>query len=149
MLNISIGEHQISQPGISGLTLTVISFLLFLAGLMFSIRFAKTKEEAGLKKQYDIANQEGKKASKQIQKNLKTIDQIQSDCNIKTEEALRRYEYAVATEQKLMSIGKKAVGLFITTNLRYRTDHITPEFFANQPKLEYTTFFDNLKKNEQ
>jgi hypothetical protein len=148
-MSLAVGEQAIPHAGISGLTLAIISFLLFLVGLLFSVRFAKSKEEENVDTVYDTACQQENECDKKMAKNKQAIQQIQDDANKKSEEALMRYEYVTANENKLKSCGTKAVNEFITTCLRYKTDSITPEFFANPPQLQYKTFFDTLKKDTQ
>ncbi len=148
-MNLTVGEQPITHSGISGLTLATISFILFLVGLLFSVRFAKTKEEETIDRAFDTACHQEKDCETKINKAKKVINHIQDDANTKTEEALRRFEYAKANENKLKCLGEKAIHEFATTNLRYRTDNVTPEFFANPPHLAYKTFFDTLTNNAQ
>jgi hypothetical protein len=147
-MSLTVGEQALPHTGISGLTLAIISFLLFLVGLLFSVRFAKSKEEENVDTIYDTACQQEKEYEKKITKNKQAIEQIQNEANKKSEEALMRYEYAKANENKLKSCGTKAINEFITTCLRYKTDSITPEFFANPPQIQFTSFFDNLNNNQ-
>jgi hypothetical protein len=148
-MNLSLSHQGILQTAISGFTLSIFSFLLFLVGLVFSFFQARTKEEEGTDAQYDTACIQEKECQQKISTQQKIIDHIQNDANCKSTEALQNYEYALATESKLICLGKKAVEEFVTTNLRYRTDNQTPDFFANPPQLQYKTFFDHLKNDAQ
>lgn len=145
-MDVSIEQNHLQHTTISGLTLAIISFLLFLVGLLFSVRFAKTKQEEQKDEEYQNVLNEEKEIEKKIQECTQQIDTIQSEYTAKCKESYDNFEYAYCTEQKLQSLSDKLIAEFITTNIRHRTDGI-PNFFANAPKLQYKTFFDNLKNS--
>ncbi|MBY0481743.1 MAG: hypothetical protein K2Q21_10330 [Chitinophagaceae bacterium] len=132
-----------SQP----LVICIISFIIFLTGLVLAVKFYKTYEQRKQEQAYDQACSERDEIQQRIAANKQQIEMIEKETNIKVEEALARYELAVATENRLQVIGRQAVEVYISHNLRHRTDQQYPAFFANLPTLKYKLFFDNLKKN--
>lgn len=134
-----------STSGVSGMSLTIISFLLFLIALLFSIRFYKTKEERMRDQEYDQVCGEIKRLSAAMQAIRDKIETIQKDASEKTAEALGRFEYALATEKRLKAIARRAVDAYIDANLRHRSDKSCPEFFSRPPAFNFKLFFDNMK----
>lgn len=146
-MDVNVEQNHLQHTTISGLILAIISFFLFLVGLLFSVRFAKTKQEEEKDGEYQTVLKEEKGIEKKIQVCTQQIDTIQSECTAKCKENYDNFEYAYCTEQKLQSLSDKLIVEFITTNIRHRTDGI-PIFYANPPKLPYKTFFDNLNNNQ-
>jgi hypothetical protein len=145
-MDIGVEQNAMQHTSISGLTLAIISFLLFLVGLLFAVLFAKSKEEEQKDEVYQNALQEDKEVEKKIRECTQQIHETQTACTAKCKESYDNFEYAYSTEQKLQSLSDKLIAEFITINIRHRTDCI-PSFFTNPPKVQYKTFFDSLKNN--
>jgi hypothetical protein len=146
-MDISTTGEQVKNSNISGLALGLISFLIFTATLFFSVRFARTKQEEEEDKSYQKIQEEEKEIAKKMNANEAKANAIQKDCDEACHEAYTNFEMAYAAEQRLKSLSNKLITDYITTNIRYRTNAI-PEFFANPPKPNYITLFDNLKKEQ-
>lgn len=141
---IAGGSEQVITP-VSGLDITIISFLLFLAALLFSMRYYKSKEERLQEQEYDRVCREIEELKSKMESTRKKIEEIKEEANLKSAEALARYEYALATERRLISLARQAMEVYKDSNLRYRTDGICPVFFSNPPTFNFQTFFDNNK----
>jgi len=147
-VNLTSRVKGISLPtagNVSAWSITIISFLLFLTALLFSIRVYKTEEERQKDQVYDRVSKEIKSILSKSKIAQNTIDEIQKEANEKVEEALARYEYALAIENRLQAIARHGIEAFKSANLRYRTDGIVPEFFSYPPPFRFKLFFDNLK----
>ena len=141
---IAGGSEQITTS-VSGLDITIISFLLFLAALLFSMRYYKSKEERLQEQEYDRICREIKDLKDKMEATRRKIKDIREEANQKSAEALARYEYALATERCLISLARKAMEVYKDSNLRYRTDGICPVFFSHPPPFNFQTFFNNNK----
>lgn len=135
------------MENISAWSITIISFLLFVVSLLFSIKFYKTNEEQRQEQEYCNTCKECKEIKKRINAKHKAIKEINSEAKQKSDVALARYEAALATENRLQAIAKQTLHAYINQNMRYRTDKQCPEFFSMLPSFNFKLFFDNLKKN--
>ena len=147
-MNLNVHQSTITQPGVSGIGITILSFLLFLAALIFSIRYHKTEQEEAQEAQYDKACRELSQCENKMMEIRTAIEKTKGTASIQSAEALRRYEYALAIENRLKALGKQVVQEYILKNLCYRTDGLTPAFFSDPPALHFQLFFDNLKKDK-
>jgi hypothetical protein len=144
-MNLDVHQQVTIQTGVSAIGITILSFLLFLAGLIFSIWFCKTEQEKEHEFEYDKACDELKKCRKEMQEMRSAIEKTKGVAQEQSAGALNRYEYALAIENRLKSLAKQVTQEYILKNLNYRTDGIMPAFFANPPAYQFTTFFDNVK----
>ena len=146
-MNLDMHHEAAAQPGVSGIGITILSFLLFLAALIFSIRYHKTEEEEELEKQYDKACRELIHCEKKMMEIKTAIEKTKGNANSQSAEALKRYEYALSMENRLKALGKQVVEEYILKNLCYRSDGLIPLFFSEPPTFHFQLFFDNLKKD--
>lgn len=133
--------------GVSGASLTILSFLLYLVALLFAVRFHKTDEESKQDQEYDRLCKEIDKLKIKMRSTKNEIDIIQKEANDKANEALARYEYALAIEKRLVSIARHSMEVYKASNLRHRTDGLCPEFFSYPPAFNFKLFFDNGKND--
>lgn len=133
------------QYTVSGWGITIISFLMFFAALIISVRFHKTKEESLRDEEYKRTCREIKQLKREMSEKEQFVSATQTEANKKSAEALVRYEYAIAVEKRILGIAKKALTVFVDTNLKYRPDGRVPEFFSTLPELHVLLFFDNVK----
>ncbi len=148
-LNSQINEFSIPLSGdVSGWSITIISFLLFVTALLFSIHVCKTEEERNSDQAYDRACKEIKELLSKNTSTCNTIDAIQKQATEKAGEALARFEFAMAIENRLQAIAKNGLEAFKSANLRYRTDGLCPAFFSYPPIFKFRLFFDNLKRTQ-
>jgi hypothetical protein len=148
-LQNQINQSSISLTGsVSPFSITILSFLLFLTALLFSIHVCKTEEEREQDKRYDKACREIKEIENKTKLAEQKIDAIQKDAIEKSQEALARFEFATATENRLQAIAKHAIEEFKTANLRYRTDGLCPTFFTYPPAFNFRLFFNNVKTSQ-
>jgi hypothetical protein len=148
--NLNLDPHQtpISDPGMSGLGIACISFLLFLSALLFSIKYYRSREEKEKEKVYDKACRELKEHQDKMNGIQENINAIKQNARVESAQALARYEFAITIENRLKNLAKQVINEYIIKNLRFRKDSTTPEFFSNPPELTFRTFFDNVKTNQ-
>lgn len=137
-------QEQWINP-VSGLDITILSFLLFLAALLFSIRYYKSKEERMLEQEYNRVCLEIEELKNKMKAIQRKIEEIKEEAAKKSAEALARYEYALSTENRIISLARHAMEVYKESNLRYRTDGICPIFFSQPPSFNFQTFFNNAK----
>lgn len=145
-LNPHLNGAFVPQSGaIEGWKITIISFLLFVAALIFSIKYYKTEEEYNQDLAYDNVCAEIKKLIATIKGKHDEIEAIQKEADIRSADALIRYEYAIACENSLQAIARKSLEKYSQSNLRHRTDGSCPNFFSYPPVFNFSLFFDKLK----
>lgn len=147
-LNSQINEISVPTGSVSGWSITIISFLLFVIALLFSIHVCKTEEECNKDREYDKICGGIKELLYKTRATNNTIDTIQKQAIEKAGEALARFEFAMAIENRLQGIAKNAMEAFKNANLRYRTDGLCPAFFSYPPTFNFRLFFDNLKTKQ-
>lgn len=147
-MNLSVEQNTIPQAEVSGLAITTLSFLLFLAALLFSIKFYKSKSEAEFEAAYDKACKELKEHQDKMNGIQQSIDTIKQNARAESAQALAKYEFSITIENRLKNLAKQLINDYIIKNLRFRKDGTTPEFFSNPPELTFRTFFDNVKTNQ-
>jgi len=147
-MDLNVHVITINRPGVSALAITILSFLLFLAALIVAIKYHKTEEEAKEDKEYDKACKELEIYQNQMEEIRIAIEKTRKEASEQSAQALERYEYSLAVENQLKSLGKQVVQEYIIKNLCYRTDNITPVFFSEPPAMNFRLFFDNLKKDK-
>lgn len=138
----------LSSPNVSEISITIISFLLFLITLVFSIRFHKTDAESLQDQEYDRVCIEIRKLNREMNDIKLSILKIQSETSQEVATALNVFEYALSAEKRLQSIANHALELYKESNLRHRTDGLCPVFFSYSPKFSFTLFFDNIKSTK-
>jgi hypothetical protein len=151
IINLSLSPNDIVLPpsgGISAWNITLFSYIIFILSLFFSIWVYKSKEERDKEKQYEAVCDEIIKCEKSMQSIEVEINRSTKEAQQKGDEALERYEYAVATEKRLQAIAKQALYAFIEKNMRYRTDGRCPDCFSNPPAFQFTPFFNHIKNEE-
>lgn len=141
------GTSLQSLSSISGWNITILSFLLFVVALLFSIKFYKPKEEQKKDQEYDLTRKEINELKNKMQDTQNKIEGIQKETIEKSAEALARYEYAIATENRLKSIARHSMEVYKEMNLRHRKDGLCPIFFSHPSAFNFQTFFDNTKTN--
>ncbi|MBP6024909.1 hypothetical protein [Ferruginibacter sp.] len=146
-MNLNVHQSTVVDSGVSAIAITILSFLLFLAALIVVIKYHKTEEEIKEEKEFDKACRQLNECEKQMQEIKTAIERTKGEASIQSANALCRYEYALAVENRLKALGKQVVQEYIIKNLCYRTDTITPVFFSEPPALNLRLFFDNLKKD--
>lgn len=147
-MSLSVHHNAIVDSGASPIAITTLSFLLFLAALIVANRYDKTEEQKAEDKNYDKACRELKECEKKMSEIRIAIDRTKKEASIQSADALGRYEHALSIENRLKALGKQVVQEYIIKNLCYRTDNITPAFFAEPPAFNFRLFFDNLKKDK-
>jgi hypothetical protein len=147
-INHSLNGEILSPSGeVSGWSITIISFLLFLVALLLSVRFHKSEEETERDQEYDKICKEIEEVKNSIEAKRNEIELTNRDANTRVVEALRRYEYALAVESRLLSIAKHSMEVYKENNLRHRTDGLCPVFFSYPPPFRFKLFFDKVKSD--
>lgn len=134
---------------ISGLALTVTSFVLFLVALVIDVQFHETETERQHKlKRKEIESRLNDLRCQEdgIQSKIKTIENESIEV---MREARNRFEQALYTEGRLKSIAECGLAIFISTNLRFRNDGVCPSVFNDPPSIEFKSFTENLKPPNQ
>lgn len=147
--SLSLDPYQriIPESTVSAIGITTLSFLLFAAALLFSYRFYKTSQEEQADAEYDRCCEALRQCEGEQDAIREKITAIRDNARQQSALALARYEYAVAMEQRLISLGKRVVQEYIQKNIRYRSDTTIPSFFSNPPQMRFRLFFDNVKKH--
>jgi hypothetical protein len=133
------------SAGVSGMGLTIVSFILFWIALSFSVRFYKQREERHRDQEYDRICKEIKMRSGKMEAAKRKIETIQVEANRKATDALGRFEYAHSVEKRLIAIARQSLQTYIDANLRHRQDKCCPTFFSTPPSFNFKLFFDNAK----
>jgi hypothetical protein len=141
-------EVPLSPAEVSGMSITIISYLLFSIALLFSIRFYKTDDECFQDQEYDRLCGEIDKLKSQMRNKRMLIQNIQIETNEKVANAFKHFEYAIAAEKRLQSLAKHSLEVYKEANLRHRTDGLCPAFFSYPPSFNFRLFFDNLKSQK-
>lgn len=147
-MDLNVHQSTATGSGVSAIAITTLSFLLFLAALIVAIKYHKTEEEMMQDAAYDKVCRELGQCQTKMEEIKTTIEKTKVEVSIQSAAALMRYEHALAIENQLRSLGKQVMQEYILKNLCYRTDGITPVFFAEPPTLNFRLFFDNLKKDK-
>ncbi len=147
-LNIDPNKTTNTENSVPPTLLAFISYGMFIVSLGAAMKYSKTKEEKEQDNEYDRVCNEIRITDNKQKEIQKQITLIKEEGKAKSIEALQRYEFARATENQLKAIAKKVINLYISKNLRHRTDGYIPKFFSNPPQLHFTSFFDNLNNNQ-
>jgi hypothetical protein len=130
-LNLDETTASVSNSHMSGLTIAIISFALFVGVFFLALMLWKTKKER-------IDEEEAKKLLVEIQKidteikALKSeIDVIEENANKQKQEARIIYDFASSAIKRCKSIALNAVATYQKVYARFRNNDI-PDFF-NEP----------------
>lgn len=136
-MNLSVSDHKPFSTGISGFKLTIISFILFEAGLLLSFFYGKSKDQKDRDREYDKVCRSLYGCRKQMKALSSQIKAIEKDTHEKTEAALLKYEYIVFTKKRLGAMASHVAQKYIETNIRHRTDRSIPPFFTHPPTFDF------------
>jgi large-conductance mechanosensitive channel len=125
-------------PNVSVLDITIISFLIYGAALFLAVHVAKTKEEEEKMKGYKNACRELKECNKETKELEKKRDAIAENAQGQEAQAMVTYERAVATKKRIDAIANKALQIYISTNMRFRSDGQCPNFFSDSPPFSFS-----------
>lgn len=144
-LNIDPAAQVEVQSGIPALAVTGISFILFAAALMFSVRYAKTNDEQIVEQEFDQIGSEIRKLKNKMRHTREAINQVEVNAVEQSALALATFEYALAVEKRLITIARQSRNAYADTNLRSRTDGQVPSFFIHPPEFKFNLFFNTPK----
>ncbi|MBK7764401.1 MAG: hypothetical protein IPI46_13825 [Bacteroidetes bacterium] len=136
-MNLSVAKHKHFTTGISGIKLTIISFILFEAGLLLAYFFGKTKEEHEKDKAYGKICNELRHCNKKSKVLGLEIKAIKKESSEEIKVALMKYEYIAYTRKRLNAVAVNIAQKYIETNIRYRTDKQIPAFFSYPPTFNF------------
>ncbi len=136
-MDLSVTDHKPFTTGISGFKLTIISFILFEAGLFLSYFYGKSQAQIERDKQYDSACRSFSACKKKMKKLSSQIQEIEKATHQETESALLKYEYILYTKKRLTAMANHIAQKYIETNIRHRADRSIPIFFTHPAKFNF------------
>ncbi len=147
-LKKGVGNINIPTTGhVSDWNITILSFLLFVAALAFSIKYHKTDKERELEQKYNLKCNEIAEVEAERQAILQEIRDIEAQADAQEKEALERFEYALSNENRLQTLAKEVLEKYKDKNMRFRPDKACPDFFSNPPEFNFRLFFDVIKQH--
>jgi len=143
-MDAQFGGTPIDTATVPPYAIATLSFLIFVLGLIISMKYLRTGEEKERYKEYKKLKAAQRKFEVEIQAIDKEIQKIQEHAYEVSCDAIANYETAVRREKALASIANNALQEYIQTNLRHRTDGLVPEYFVHPPAFQFTSFQHNL-----
>ncbi|MBZ0098908.1 MAG: hypothetical protein K8F30_07475, partial [Taibaiella sp.] len=147
VINLQVNPEQMvdtSGGTVSGWAIAIISFLLFLAALLFSLKYGKTEQEEKQEQDYKETCNEIDTLEQEIERMEAEKVRINEGATANAALALARYEYAGSNETILATAGRQAFEIYKDKNIRYRNN--VPEFFSYPPSFNFTFYFKSLKE---
>lgn len=138
-IQVSLGNADLQTEVMSAITLAGISYLIYVLGLIISLKFYLNPEQKNSLNKYKkltVQHFEIENIKEEIQSH---INQCQAEADKLSEEALKAWEEAVLNERRLVSIAQSARQTYINTYSKYATT-ILPEYLTNPPCFQFTLY---------
>jgi hypothetical protein len=145
-LGVTIERENIIKPtNISPWILMLLSYIIFVVSLFFSLWIYKSEKEQEEEKHYEAACCEETESQKKMKAFEDRMHEIDRDAVNKQNEALENYEIALANENGLIALAERARQAFIDKYMLFHKASHTPTCFSNPSTFQFTRFFQPPK----
>lgn len=138
-VNINLDEttaSAVSNAHISGLTVALVSFALFVGVFFLALMLWKTKKERMDEEEASRLLTEIQKIDTEVEVLQSEIEAIEENANKQKQEARVIYDFASSAIKRCKSIGVDAVITYRKIYVRFRNNDV-PSFFAEPCEFQY------------
>jgi len=129
----------------SPLLFSIISFLFYLVSFVLCLKLWQSPEEKQADKQYAKTKREIQSLGVSVKEYQSHIDEIQATAEQEIALMNQVFEYAYATESRLITAANLVEEVFKESHIKFRKDGTIPGFFAIPHQFHFERFFSPLK----
>lgn len=146
-LNKGFSDVPVTTHSVPAYTLALISTGMFIIGLLITMWYGLTKDDKWILKQYFKKCWQLRKVKRKANKTVKKIADTEKEAFEVSKKAITIYDEAYTSQSLLNHYGNEAVALFISANMKHRTDGYCPPFYANPN--EFKSHFSLQQNNNK
>lgn len=147
-LNKGFSDVPITTQGVPAYTLALISTGMFVIGVLITMWYGMSKDNKWLIRQYFKKWWQLRKIRRKISRIENKITQAEKEAFEVSKSAITTYEEAYTSQSLLNHYGNEAVALFISTNMKHRTDGYCPPFYTNPNEFNKSNFSQKQNNNK-
>lgn len=147
-INRKFSDAPIVTQHVPVYTLALISTGMFIIGVLITMWHGLGQEHKELLMQYFKKLWQLRNVKRKISKIEKRIAHTEKEAFEVSTQAITTYDEAYTSQSLLNHYGNEAVALFISTNMKHRTDGFCPPFYTNPNEFNKPNFSQKQNDNK-